>query len=237
MSDRRSVLVIEDDRAILKLLRDVFHAEGLQVHDAGTARLGLVEAGSRQPDIVVLDLGLPDLDGKEFLRELRGWSRVPVLVLTARGAESEKVEVLDLGADDYLTKPFGVPELLARLRALLRRVGGGAADIGPHFGFGTVTVDLQGRTVTRDGALVHLTDIEFRLLAALVKAEGRIVTQASLLREVWGPGQLENTHYLRIYMGHLRKKLEADPAEPAFLITEIGVGCRCLCERQEASSR
>ncbi|MEN9354437.1 MAG: two component system transcriptional regulatory protein [Fibrobacterota bacterium] len=232
MNEGRSVLVIEDDRAILKLLRDVFQAEGLQVHAAGTARLGLVEAGSRHPDIIVLDLGLPDLDGKEFLRELRGWSQVPVLVLTARSAESEKVEVLDLGADDYLTKPFGVPELLARLRALLRRVNTGVADLGPHYGFGQVMVDLQGRTVTRGGALVHLTDIEFRLLAALVKAEGRIVTQASLLREVWGPGQADQTHYLRIYMGHLRKKLEENPAEPAWLITEIGVGCRCLCERR-----
>jgi two-component system KDP operon response regulator KdpE len=234
MDERRSVLVIEDDRAILRLLRDVLQGEGLQVHEAGTARIGLVEAGSRRPDLIVLDLGLPDLDGKDFLRELRGWSRIPVLVLSARGAETEKVATLDLGADDYLTKPFGVPELLARLRALLRRREGAETERGPHYAFGTVLVDLQGRTVTRDGALLRLTDIEFRLLSALVKAEGRIVTQANLLREVWGPGHGEHTHYLRIYMGHLRRKLEENPAEPAFLLTETGVGCRCLCERAAA---
>lgn len=230
---RRSVLVVEDDKAILRLLRDVLEAEGLQVHEASTGRMGLVEAGSRRPDLVVLDLGLPDLDGKEFLRQLRDWSSMPVLVLSARNAETEKVMALDRGADDYLTKPFGVPELLARLRALLRRRDPVASERGPLYRFGDVTVDLQGRTVLRCGERMHLTQVEFRLLAELVKAEGRIVTQSQLLREVWGPGHGEHTHYLRIFMAHLRKKLEATPATPEFLLTETGVGCRCLCERSE----
>jgi two-component system, OmpR family, KDP operon response regulator KdpE len=234
MDERRSVLVVEDDKAILRLLRDVLEAEGLQVHEASTARMGLVEAGSRRPDIVVLDLGLPDLDGKEFLRQLRDWSAIPVLVLSARGAETEKVMALDRGADDYLTKPFGVPELLARLRALLRRREPAASARRALYRFGNVTVDLQGRTVLRDGELAHLTQVEFRLLTELVKAEGRIVTQSQLLREVWGPGHGEHTHYLRIFMAHLRKKLETSPATPEFLLTETGVGCRCLCEREDS---
>jgi len=236
MDDRRSVLVVEDDKAILKLLRDVLEREGLAVHEAASGRLGLVEAGSRRPDLVVLDLGLPDLDGKEFLRHLRDWSQVPVLVLSARNAETEKVLALDQGADDYLTKPFGVPELLARMRALLRRRDTSTGDRGTVYRFGQVVVDLQGRSVHKDGELVHLTQVEFRLLTELVKVEGRIVTQSQLLREVWGPGHQEHTHYLRIYMAHLRKKLEDRPATPEFLLTETGVGCRCLCEREAVES-
>ncbi len=226
------MLVVEDDRAIQKLLEDVLGQEGLATHLARTARLGLSEAASRRPDLVILDLGLPDLDGKEFLRELREWSRIPVLVLSARGGELEKVATLDLGADDYLTKPFGVPELLARLRALLRRTADRPGAESPSmFRFGNVLVDLAARRVVREDVEVHLTQMEFRLLSELVKAEGRMLTQSQLLREVWGRGHEDHTHYLRIYMGHLRRKLEADPGSPRHLLTEIGVGCRCLSER------
>ena len=224
------VLLVEDDRSIQRVLRDVFEAEGFQVRLATTVRDGIVEAGSRRPGLVVLDLGLPDLDGKEFLREVRLWSEVPVLVLSARGAEEEKVLALDAGADDFLVKPFGVPELLARVRALMRRLDSRERRV-PAYRFGEVVVDLVGRTVHRAGQLVRLTAMEFRLLAQLVRAEGRVVTQHQLLREVWGPGHSEYTHYLRIYMGHLRRKLENDPARPVFLLTDTGVGCRCLCDR------
>ncbi|MBK9576753.1 MAG: response regulator [Fibrobacterota bacterium] len=236
MEGNRSVLVVEDDKAIQRLLRDVLEQEGLVAHEARTARLGLSEAASRQPDLIILDLGLPDLDGKEFLRELRDWSEVPVLVLSARGSELEKVAALDRGADDYLTKPFGVPELLARLRALLRRFPDrSSAEKPSRFRFGNVSVDLSAHRIVRDGEDVHLTQMEFRLLSELVKAEGRMLTQTQLLREVWGRGHEQHTHYLRIYMGHLRRKLEDDPGSPRHLLTEIGVGCRCLCEREATS--
>jgi two-component system KDP operon response regulator KdpE len=230
--NERHVLVVEDDRSIQRILRDVFLKEGFQVHMALTAREGMVEAGSRRPDFIVLDLGLPDMDGKEFLRDLRQWSDIPVLVLSARGAEEEKVLALDAGADDFLVKPFGVPELLARLRSVLRRLEGRGAR-GPFYRFGNVLVDIPGRTVHRGGELVRLTAVEFRLLAQLVRAEGRVVTQNQLLQDVWGPGHGDHTHYLRIYMAHLRKKLEDDPSRPSHLLTEIGVGCRCLAEKSD----
>jgi two-component system, OmpR family, KDP operon response regulator KdpE len=233
MNEPRTVLVIEDERAILKLLRDVLEDENLVVREATTGRMGLVEAASRRPDLVVLDLGLPDMDGKEVLRDLRIWSDIPVLVLSARGAEEEKVAALDLGADDYLVKPFGVPELMARLRALLRRREGAAAAKGPVYRFGDARVDMVTRSVTKAGVEIHVTPVEFRLLSELLRAEGRIVTQRQLLREVWGPGHEGHSHYLRIYMGHLRRKLEDDPSRPRHLLTETGVGCRCLCERAQ----
>lgn len=228
--NEKLVLVVEDDRSIQRILRDVFENEGFQVRSSTSARDGLVEAGTRRPDLLVLDLGLPDLDGKEFLRELRIWSDVPVLVLSARGSEEEKVLALDAGADDFLVKPFGVPELLARVRALLRRLDSRSGR-GPVYRFGDVVVDVAGREVLRAGQAVRLTPVEFRLLSQLVRTEGRVVTQRQLLREVWGPGHDEHTHYLRIYMGHLRRKLEVDPSRPVHLLTETGVGCRCLCER------
>jgi two-component system KDP operon response regulator KdpE len=236
VSPDRIVLVVEDDRPILRILRDVFLKEGFSVRTATTAREGMVEAGSRHPDFVVLDLGLPDLDGKEFLRELRQWSDTPVLVLSARGGEEEKVSALDAGADDYLVKPFGVPELLARQRALVRRHEGRGAR-GPLYRFGKVFVDIPGRSVRRDGELVRLTSVEFRMLVQLVRSEGRVVTQRQLLNDVWGPGHSEQTHYLRIYMARLRRKLEDDPTRPVYLLTETGVGCRCLAEKEDNPTR
>jgi two-component system KDP operon response regulator KdpE len=185
-----------------------------------------VEAGTRKPDLVVLDLGLPDGDGVDFIRDLRGWADVPVIVLSARTRETDKIAALDAGADDYLTKPFGVGELQARARALLRRQGRSGDAASPEFGFGDVHVDFTRRLVTRGGAPVHLTPIEYRLLCVLLANNGKVITQRHLLREVWGPSSVERSHYLRVYVGHLRQKLEADPAQPEHLLTETGVGYR-----------
>ncbi|CCJ60353.1 two component system transcriptional regulatory protein [Bordetella bronchiseptica MO149] len=223
---RPTVLIIEDDAHIRRFVRSALEAEGCEVHETDTVRRGLIEAGTRQPDAVVLDLGLPDEDGMALLRELRGWTELPVLVLSARSSEGDKIAALDAGADDYLTKPFGVGELLARLRVLLRRHARGGAGNAAQAGFGDVQIDLARRVVTRAGEHVHLTQIEYRLLAALVASRGKVMTHRELLREVWGPSHVESHHYLRIYMGHLRQKLEADPARPRYLLTEIGVGYR-----------
>ena len=224
------ILLIEDDLAIRRFIRLSLEDEGWQVFEAETARRGLIEAASRQPDVVVLDLGLPDADGKSVIAELRGWSALPILVLSARDQEEEKVAALDAGADDYLTKPFGVPELLARLRVLQRRRQQMPADAAPssRARFGEVTVDLATHEVSRGPEVVHLTPIEFRLLAALIAGQGRVLTHRQLLREVWGPSHTGQSHYLRIYMGHLRQKLEADPAQPRHLLTETAVGYRLV---------
>lgn len=218
------VVVIEDEKQIRRFVRAALEDEGCQVFEAETAAQGLIEAGTRKPDLVVLDLGLPDRDGVEVVRDLRGWSEIPIIILSARTTEDEKIEALDAGADDYLTKPFGIGELLARVRALLRRrhAGGG----GPVYAFGDFSVDLSRRSVERRGEAVHLTPIEYRLLGVLLANAGKVLTQRQLLREVWGPSSADNSHYLRIYVGHLRQKLEADPARPQHLITEIGVGYR-----------
>jgi len=200
------------------------------VYEAGTLQQGLVEAGTRKPDLVIADLGLPDGDGVDFIRQLRAWSGVPVIVLSARTQESEKVAALDAGADDYITKPFGVAELLARTRANLRRVRAGRAATDAVFRFGDVEVDLAARIVRRGGAEVHLTPIEYRLLGVLIANAGRVLTHPFLLREVWGPSHSESTHYLRVYMGNLRQKLEVDSAQPVHLLTETGVGYRLMAE-------
>ena len=211
-----TILIIEDDANIRRFVRQALESEGCAVYEADTVKRGLIEAGTRQPDAVVLDLGLPDEDGMTLIRELRGWTEVPVLVLSARTAEADKVAALDAGADDYLTKPFGVSELLARLRVLLRRHARGGAGSAAEISFGD----------ERGGQHVHLTAMEYRLLAALLAHRGKVMTHRELLREVWGPSHVESNHYLRIYMGHLRQKLEADPAQPVYLLTEIGVGYR-----------
>ena len=219
-------LLVEDERQIRRFVRTAMEAEGWQVFEAETMRQGLIDAGTRKPDLVVLDLGLPDGDGIDFIRDFRGWSSVPVIVLSARVDETDKIEALDAGADDYLTKPFGVGELLARVRATLRRKAGGEPGGRGVVRFGDVEVDQVNRVVTRGGAPVHLTPIEYRLLTLLIANAGKVLTHRHLLREVWGPSYVESNHYVRIYVGHLRQKLESDPAQPRHLLTETGVGYR-----------
>ncbi len=223
-------LVLEDEREIRLFVRQALESEGWQVHEAGSIQQGLVDAGTRRPDLVIADLGLPDGDGVDFIRALRTWSGVPVIVLSARTQESEKVAALDAGADDFITKPFGVAELLARTRANLRRVRAGRAAPDAVFRFGDVEVDLAARVVRRHGAEVHLTPIEYRLLGMLITNVGRVLTHPQLLREVWGPSHAQSTHYLRVYMGNLRQKLEDDPARPRHIVTETGVGYRLLAD-------
>ena len=219
-------LLVEDEPQIRRFVRAALEEEGWQVHECPTMQRGLIDAGTRKPDLVVLDLGLPDGDGVAFLHDLRKWSTVPVIVLSARVNEADKIKALDAGADDYLTKPFGVGELLARVRATLRRQRQPQADMAGIVRFGAVQVDLQNRRVTKGGEGVHLTPTEYRLLAVLVGNAGRVMSNPQLLRAVWGPSQSENGHYLRIYMGHLRHKLEDDPAQPKYLLTETAVGYR-----------
>lgn len=224
-----TALIVEDDPVIRQFVRHALDREGLRVWEAATLARGLIEARTRKPDLVILDLGLPDGDGIDFIAALRAWNSVPVIVLSARIEETDKVAALDAGADDYLTKPFGVAELLARVRVALRHGGSGAGH-GPQVQLGAVTVDLVARRVQRGGEDIHITPVEFRLLTVLLKAPGRVLTHRHLLREVWGPNASERGHYLRIYMARLRHKLEADPARPRYLLTETGVGYRCVPE-------
>ena len=223
------VVLIEDEPQIRRFLRATLGSHGYRLHEAETGEDGLIEAASRQPDVVILDLGLPDVDGLQVIRRLREWSKVPVIVLSARGQEGDKVAALDAGADDYVSKPFAVGELLARLRVALRHAAAGESGE-PTFTVGDLTVDQIKRQVRVDGREVHLTPIEYRLLTLLVRHSGRVVSQRQLLKEVWGPGQTEQTHYLRVYMGTLRRKLEKDPARPRYLLTEPGVGYRLAAE-------
>jgi two-component system KDP operon response regulator KdpE len=220
-------LLVEDEPQIRRFVRTSLEAEGWVVHETGTMRQGLIDAGTRKPDLVVLDLGLPDGDGVDFIRDLRTWSDKPVIVLSARAAENDKIAALDAGADDYLTKPFGVGELLARVRATLRRKHHppGASTL---FRFGDVEIDTEARIVRRAGADVHLTPVEYRLLSLLVVNAGKVVTHRHILREVWGPSGVEQHHYTRVYMGRLRQKLEADPAQPKHLLTDTAVGYRLV---------
>jgi two-component system, OmpR family, KDP operon response regulator KdpE len=220
------VLVVDDELQILRGLKVVLRNAGFEVEAASTKAEALDAVSVRPPDVMVLDLVLPDGSGVDVAKEIRGWSSLPILVLSAVGDEHEKVRALDAGADDYITKPFGSDELTARLRALLRRAGDGAeAQV---VELGDVTIDLAGRTVTRDAQLVHLTPIEYDLLAVLVKHRGKLVTQRQLLQEVWGPQYLDETHYLRVHVAHIRAKLERDPSRPRHVVTEPGVGYRLL---------
>jgi two-component system KDP operon response regulator KdpE len=227
----RNAVVIEDDPQIRRFLRTVLPSEGFVVFEAETGERGLVEAATRKPDVVILDLGLPDMDGVEVIKRLREWSQVPIVILSARAQERDKVAALDAGADDYLTKPFGVGELTARLRVALRhaaaRLGAGSE---PVFACGDLRVDLNARRVTLAEREAKLTPIEYRLLAALVKHAGMVLTHRQLLRDVWGPGYVEHTHTLRVHMASLRRKLEANPAQPRYLLTELGVGYRLAAE-------
>jgi two-component system KDP operon response regulator KdpE len=224
---RATILVVEDEPEIRRFLRSSLGAEGYRVVEAETGARAAIDAGTHKPDLAIVDLGLPDLDGVEVIRRIRGWSPMPILVLSARAQERSKIDALDAGADDYVTKPFGVGELLARVRVALRhatRPASGAKTLS----FDNTTIDFQKRQARRDGAEVHLTPIEFRLLACLAKHLGMVVTHRQLLREVWGPSHVEHTHYLRIYMKQLREKLEADPVQPKHLLTETGVGYRLV---------
>ncbi len=223
-----TALLVEDEPQIRRFVRSALEEEGWQVEEAGSLQRGLIDAGTRQPDLIVLDLGLPDGDGVDFLKDLRKWSSVPVIVLSARVNEADKIKALDAGADDFLSKPFGVGELLARVRATLRRQRQPGANTDGVVQFGDIRVDQQARMVTKGGTMVHLTPTEYRLLSALVANAGRVVTNPQLLREVWGPSHSEDGHYLRIYMGHLRQKLENDPTQPRFFLTETAVGYRLL---------
>lgn len=224
----RKILVIEDDPGIRRFLRSSLEGEGFAYCEASNAQSGLVELGTRQPDLLIVDLGLPDQDGKTLIREVRSWSKVPIVVLSARDGEEEKVAALDAGADDYLVKPFGVPELMARIRAQFRRMASSAISEASVFQFGTVRIDLVLRQVFRAEESIHLTPIAYRLLLALVEGHGRVLTHRQLMQAVWGPGYGDRQHYLRIYMGQLRQKLEQDPAQPKHLLTELGVGYRLI---------
>ncbi|AVJ20005.1 two-component system response regulator KdpE [Serratia rhizosphaerae] len=222
-----NILIVEDEKEIRRFVRSALETEGLRVFESDTLQRGLIEAGTRKPDLIILDLGLPDGDGLSFIRDLRQWSSIPIIVLSARLAEEDKISALDAGADDYLSKPFGIGELLARVRVALRRHAGSQQE-SPQVSFADVSVDLLNRQVTRGGEELHLTPIEFRLLAELLANAGKVLTQRQLLSHVWGPNYVEHSHYLRIYMGHLRQKLEADPARPKHLLTETGVGYRFM---------
>jgi two-component system KDP operon response regulator KdpE len=221
------VLVIEDEPQMRRFLRPALEGQGYRILEAASGTEGLVQASSYNPELVLLDLGLPDLDGVDVTRRLREWSSVPIVVISARGQEGDKVAALDAGADDYLTKPFGMPELLARLR-VARRHAEQRADgrEEPLFEAEGVRIDLARREVSRDGQQVHLTPLEYKLLATLIRYAGRVVTHRQLLKEVWGPGAANETQYLRVYMAQLRHKIERDPARPTLLLTESGVGYR-----------
>lgn len=218
------LLVVDDEPQIIRGLSVILSGAGYEVETADTAERGLDAVAVRPPDAMLLDLVLPDRSGVEVCEEIRRWSELPIVVLSAVGDEREKVRALDAGADDFVTKPFGSDELLARLRAVLRRTRDGGSD--PRVDLGGLVVDLAAREVTLEGVPTHLTPIEFDLLAMLARNSGRLVTHSQLLREVWGPGYETETHYLRVHVAHIRSKIEPEPAEPRFLITEPGVGYR-----------
>jgi len=225
MSAPITILLVEDEPQLLRVVRSVLEGEGYRVFEADTGRRGLIEASTRKPDLLIVDLGLPDMDGADLVREFRTWSDAAVLILSARVEESAKIVALDSGADDYLTKPFGIGELLARVRALVRRIAK-SSEGSSRLTFGDVTVDLARRSVTRNGEAVHLTNLEYRLLVLLASNPGKVLTQRQLMHDIWGSAYAENSHYLRIYVSRLRQKLEPNPAEPVHFLTETGVGYR-----------
>ncbi|MDB5871718.1 MAG: putative response regulator, OmpR [Ramlibacter sp.] len=229
MSSPVVVLIVEDDAAIAQFVAASLSASGLRPVSASTAAEALDEARSRQPAMVIVDLGLPDLDGIELIARLRAGAATPILVLSARTQEAQKIAALDAGADDYLTKPFGVGELLARVRAMLRRAAG-SPEPAPLVEVGALALDREARQLRLDGSPVHLSPLEYRLLERLARVQGKVVTHRQLLADVWGSEQVDQLHYLRIYMGHLRAKIEANPAEPRYLLTELGVGYRLADE-------
>jgi len=224
-----TILVVEDEPDIRRFLRSSLGAEGYRVVESPNGRRGTLDAGMHKPDLAIVDLGLPDFDGVEVIRRIREWSPMPILVLSARIQERSKIEALDAGADDYVTKPFGVGELLALVRVALRHASR-AANGSDALQLGDATIHFQKRVATKGGAEIHLTPIEFRLLACLAKHLGMVVTHRQLLTEVWGPTHAADTHYLRVYMKQLREKLETDPVQPKHLLTETGVGYRLVAD-------
>lgn len=230
MTDTRATIqVIEDEPEIRRFLRSTLGAEGYKVVESASARRGAIDAASHKPDLAIVDLGLPDLDGVELVRNLRKWSPMPIIILSARAHEHSKISALDAGANDYVTKPFGVGELLARVRSALRNVVRPPSG-GSRLKLGGVIIDLETRTALRDGQPLHLTPIEYRFLTCLARRPGMLVTHRQLLTEVWGPTHASDTHYLRIYAKQLRDKLEPDPLRPCYLITETGIGYRLECD-------
>lgn len=230
------ILIVEDEENIRRFVRLVLAAEGYEVFEAVSLQRGLIEAGTRRPDILVLDLGLPDGDGINLIRDLRTWSTIPVIVLSARSYEADKIAALDAGADDYLIKPFGTGELLARVRAQLRRQHIKASTGESLIIFGNISIDLVKRSVNRAGEVLHLTPIEYRLLTHLISYPECVLTHKQLLHAVWGPGHIEDTHYVRVHMANLRKKIEIDPSRPRHLLTEAGIGYRfCRLEKYQSN--
>lgn len=226
MSESETVLIVEDEQQIREAVAMALECEGFHVCQAGTASHAAVQAAAHKPQLVILDLGLPDRDGVEFIRDYRAWSPTPILILSARSEERSKVDALDAGADDYLTKPFGIAELLARVRALLRRRQFNTTEPQATLHFGDYAIDCVNRSVSRRGNTIHLSQIEYRLLAFLAANPGRVLTHRHLLAQVWGGQAVENHQYLRVYVGHLRQKIEDNPTQPRHILTEIGVGYR-----------
>jgi len=227
MSELRArVLIVEDEADIRRFVRMALESEGHEAFEADGVKRGLIEAGTRRPELVVLDLGLPDGDGVDFIRDLRNWSSMPVIVLSARSGEADKISALDAGADDYLVKPFGAGELMARVRAQLRRYSQQSAAGESLIRFGDVCIDLVRRVVERNGQPLHLTPIEYRLLTYLAAQPNRVITHRQLLQLVWGPGHAEDSHYVRVHMANLRKKIEVDSSMPRHIVTEAGIGYR-----------
>jgi two-component system KDP operon response regulator KdpE len=229
MTDRQGVvLIVEDEPEIQRFIRTSLDAAGYRAVESSSGERGVIDAGTHKPDLAIVDLALPGIDGLEVIRKIRSWSAMPIIVLSARVQERSKVEALDAGADDYVTKPFGIGELLARVRVALRRAWRPpSAEV---LKLGSVWVDFEKHRVTRDGTEIHLTPLEFRILARLAKSLGSVVTHQQLLSEVWGPAHSRNTHYLRVYMKQLREKLEDDTVQPRYLVTEVGVGYRLLAD-------
>jgi two-component system, OmpR family, KDP operon response regulator KdpE len=226
-----NILLIEDEQEIRRFLRVSLDGHGYRLVESATGREGVMQAASQQPDLIILDLGLPDIDGMEVIRQVREWSQIPIIILSARGQEHEKVKALEAGADDYLTKPFSIGELVARIRVALRHAAQSTGEPGePVFQLGGLRVDLVCRRVFVADQEIHLTPIEYRLLTTMIRYAGKVITHRQLLKEVWGPDSVFETHYLRVYMAQLRRKIEADPARPQFLLTEPGVGYRLAVE-------
>ncbi|MGE0644520.1 MAG: response regulator [Nitrospira sp.] len=230
MSQEAAILLIEDEPEIRRFLRTTLPAHGFRLYEAMTGKDGLAEAKARNPDLILLDLGLPDLEGNEVIRQIREWTTTPILILSARDQEHAKVAALDLGADDYVTKPFGVNELLARIRTALRHATRTSESAESVFVLGDLKVDLGRRQVFDAGKEIHLTPIEYKLLTTLIRYAGKVLTHRQLLKEVWGPLHVEEGHYLRVYMRQLRNKLEKTPAHPRYFLTELGVGYRLRAE-------